>query len=111
RYTPAIWGAPNCWTGWEARAMRRRALTAFALTLLAGPAVAGSDDEPLPMRTEQAIVYATPIKNTVILEFKLYDNRTWCWLYLKKATWDAIRANGGELPEHLGIGQLQCERR
>ena len=63
------------------------------------------------MRTTQAIVYATPIKNTVILEFKLYDNKTWCWLYLKKATWDAIRANGGELPEHANMGQLQCERR
>ena len=92
--------------------MRPSTVTAtFALTLLAGLAVAGTDDEALPMRTTQAIVYATPIKNTVILEFKLYDNKTWCWLYLKKATWDAIRANGGELPQHANMGQLQCERR
>jgi hypothetical protein len=92
--------------------MRRRTVTAtFALTLLGGLAVAGTDDEPLPMRTKQAIVYATPMKSTVILEFKLYDNKTWCWLYLKKETWDAIRANGGELPEHTNMGQLQCERR
>ena len=27
------------------------------------------------------------------------------------ATWDAIRASGGELPEHTNMGQLQCERR
>ena len=95
--------------------MRRRTVTAtLALTLLVDLAVASSadpDDEPLPMRTEHAIVYATPIKNIVILEFKLYDNKTWCWLYLKKETWDAIRANGGELPEHTNMGQLQCERR
>jgi hypothetical protein len=92
--------------------MRRRTVTAtFALTLLGGLAVAGTDDEPLPMRTKQAIVYATPMKSTVILEFKLYDNKTWCWLYLKREAWDAIRANGGELPEHTNMGQLQCERR
>lgn len=92
--------------------MRRRTVTAtVALTLLAGLAVADPDDVALPMRTPQAIVYATPIKNTVILEFKLYDNRTWCWLYLKKETWEAIRANGGALPEHTNMGQLQCERR
>lgn len=92
--------------------MRRRTVTAtFALTLFAGLAVAGTDNEALPMRTKQAIVYATPIKNTVILQFKLYDNKTWCWLYLKKETWDAIRANGDELPEHTNMGQLQCERR
>ncbi len=92
--------------------MRRRAVTAtFVLSLHAGIAVAGADEEALPMRTEQAIVYATPIKNTVILEFKLYDNQTWCWLYLKKETWDAIRANGGELPANTNMGQLQCQRR
>lgn len=92
---------------------RRRVSQALALTMLAGLAVASAaaPDEPLPMRTEHAIVYATPIKNTVILEFKLHDNKTWCWLYLKKETWDAIRANGGELPEHTNMGQLQCERR
>ena len=92
--------------------MRRNTVTAtVALTLLAGLTVASADDEPLPMRTQQAIVYATPIKNTVILEFKLYDNKTWCWLYLKKATWEAIRANGHELPDDMNRGQLQCERR
>ena len=93
---------------------RRRVSQALALTMLAGLAVASAaapDDEPLPMRTEHAIIYATPIKNAVILEFKLYDNKTWCWLYLKKETWDAIRANDGELPEHMNMGQLQCERR
>lgn len=93
---------------------RRRVSQALSLIMLAGLAVASAaapDDELLPMRTEHAIVYATPIKNTVILEFKLYDNKTWCWLYLKKETWDAIRANGGELPEHTNMGQLQCERR
>ena len=93
---------------------RRRVSQALALTMLAGFAVASvaaPNDEPLPMRTEHAIVYATPIKNTVILEFKLYDNKTWCWLYLKKETWEEIRANGGELPEHTDMGQLQCQRR
>ena len=92
--------------------MRRNTVTAtVVLKLLAGLAVAATNDEPLPMRTQQAIVYATPIKNTVILEFKLYDNKTWCWLYLKKTTWEAIRANDYELPEHMHKGQLQCERR
>jgi hypothetical protein len=70
-----------------------------------------ADDEPLPMRTEQPIVYATPIKNTVILEFKLYDNKTWCWLYIEKEVWDEVRQKGGLLPAGADKGQLQCERR
>ena len=68
-------------------------------------------DEVLPMRTKAPLVYETPLKNAVILEFQLYDNETWCWLYLRKNVWDAIRANGFEVPADLDIGRLQCERR
>jgi len=68
-------------------------------------------DEVLPMRTKAPLVYETPLKNAVILEFQLYDNETWCWLYLRKDVWDAIRANSGEVPPDLDIGRLQCERR
>ena len=71
---------------------------------------AGSD-EVLPMRTKAPLVYETPLKNAVILEFQLYDNETWCWLYLRKNVWDAIRVNGFEVPADLDIGRLQCERR
>jgi len=67
--------------------------------------------EVLPMRTKAPLVYETPLKNAVILEFQLYDNETWCWLYLRKDAWDAIRANGYEVPAGLDIGRLQCERR
>jgi hypothetical protein len=67
--------------------------------------------EVLPMRTKAPLVYETPLKNAVILEFQLYDNETWCWLYLRKDVWDAIRANGFEVPADLDIGRLQCERR
>ena len=71
---------------------------------------AGSD-EVLPMRTKAPLVYETPLKNAVILEFQLYDNETWCWRYLRKNVWDAIRVNGFEVPADLDIGRLQCERR
>ena len=77
----------------------------------ASPPVALVPITPLPMRTEEPIVYATPIKTMVILEFKLYDNKTWCRLYIEKAVWEVIRANNGELPEDSDKGQLQCEHR
>lgn len=72
---------------------------------------AAGGGEVLPMRTKAPLVYETPLKNAVILEFQLYDNETWCWLYLRKDAWDAIRGNGGEAPADLDIGRLQCERR
>lgn len=72
---------------------------------------AAGGSEVLPMRTKAPLVYETPLKNAVILEFQLYDNETWCWLYLRKDAWDAIRANGYEVPAGLDIGRLQCERR
>lgn len=70
-----------------------------------------ADDAPLPMRTGQPIVYATPIENAVILEFKLYDNKTWCRLYIAKEAWHELRANGGKLPRGADLGQLHCEQR
>lgn len=81
------------------------------LALVNAPYAALADEAPLPMRTEQPIVYATPISNFVILEFKLYDNRTWCRLYIAKAIWEQVLANGGKLPAGLDPGELQCERR
>lgn len=80
------------------------------LTLGVVSSKAGSD-EVLPMRTKVPLVYETPLKNAVILEFQLYDNETWCWLYLRKNVWQATRANSGEVPADLDIGRLQCERR
>lgn len=85
----------------------------FASLLPALGVVSSADggDEVLPMRTTAPLVYETPLKNAVILEFQLYDNETWCWLYLRKDAWDAVRANGYEVPADLDIGRLQCERR
>ena len=73
--------------------------------------VKDGDDAPLPMRTVQPIVYATPISHAVILEFKLYDNKTWCWLYVRRDTWGEARTRDGQLPDGVDMGQLQCERR
>ena len=88
-----------------------RTLTIASLMLTAAAPVAMADDKPLPMRTEGAIVYATPITSMVILEFKLYDNKTWCRLYIRKEAWELAKANGGELPPEIDPGQLECERR
>ena len=93
--------------------MISKAWIAAAIVLLAFAVIGiafGTEDR-LPMRTEAPLVYESPLKNTVILEFQLYDNETWCWLYLRKDVWEAIRANGDEIPADLDIGQLQCERR
>lgn len=94
--------------------MKPRKLAAVAgvatLVLTHAPCAALGDEAPLPMRTEQPIVYATPISNFVILEFKLYDNRTWCRLYIAKATWHQVLANGGKLPARADPGELQCEK-
>ena len=87
------------------------AIAIAALPLANAPGAALADEAPLPMRTEQPIVYATPISNFVILEFKLYDNRTWCRLYIAKASWDQVLANGGKLPAEADPGELQCEKR
>lgn len=73
--------------------------------------IAFGTEDRLPMRSEAPLVYETPLNNAVILEFQLYDNETWCWLYLRKDVWEAIRANGDQIPADLDIGQLQCERR
>lgn len=81
------------------------------LALASATAHAEDSDAPLPMRTEAPIVYATPIENMVILEFKLYDNVTWCRLYIAKDTWDRARANGNELPSGTDTGHLDCEQR
>lgn len=95
--------------------MRRNSLAVLALVVMlsawgfADTVIA--DDAPLPMRTEQPIVYATPIPSMIILEFKLYDNKTWCRLYIEKAVWQVIQANGGELPAGADKGQLRCEQR
>jgi hypothetical protein len=89
-------------------------MATLAAAIYANTAVADDASPPaapLAMRIEHPIVYATPIKNVVILEFKLYDNKTWCRLYIEKQTWDAIRANGGKLPSGADRGQLQCEQR
>ena len=95
--------------------MKLRRLAAAAgiatLAITHAPCAALADDAPLPMRTEQPIVYATPISNFVILEFKLYDNRTWCRLYIAKATWEQVLANDGNLPAGADPGELQCEQR
>lgn len=89
-----------------------RSARLIALVLLAGaPAAASNGEAPLPMRTRAPIVYATPIANMVILEFKLYDNRTWCRLYIAKAVWERARANGDELPPSADAGRLDCEQR
>lgn len=86
-------------------------ISAIVLLAFAVIGIAFGTEDRLPMRTDAPLVYETPLRNAVILEFQLYDNETWCWLYLKKAVWDAIRANDGEVPDDLDIGQLQCERR
>lgn len=85
----------------------------IALLAVAGacPATASDGQTPLPMRTRAPIVYATPITNMVILEFKLYDNRTWCRLYIAKAVWERARANGDALPPGADAGRLDCEQR
>lgn len=87
------------------------ALFVSLLPTLGVVSTATGGDEILRMRTEAPLVYETPLKNAVILEFQLYDNETWCWLYLRKSVWNAIRANGYEVPADLDIGRLQCERR
>ena len=87
------------------------AIGVATLALTHAPAAALADEAPLPMRTEQPIVYATPISDFVILEFKLYDNRTWCRLYIAKATWDQVLANSGKLPGGADPGELQCDKR
>lgn len=81
------------------------------LAAASAPTAASDPDAPLPMRTEAPIVYATPIESMVILEFKLYDNRTWCRLYIAKDIWERVRANGDTLPAGTDAGQLHCERR
>ena len=86
-------------------------LIMIGLLALGAASTATGGDEVLPMRSEAPLVYETPLRNAVILEFQLYDNETWCWLYLRKDVWEQARANGDEVPADLDIGQLQCERR
>lgn len=93
---------------------RAKILTLFvapiaALSMMAGSAIA--DDKALAMRAAEPLVYATPLSNMVILEFTLYDNKTWCRLYIQKEAWELAKANGGELPVEIDPGQLECERR
>lgn len=66
--------------------------------------------KPQPMRTERAIVYQTPVPGTVLLQFKLFDNQTWCTIYMKTSTWAAIEANDGKLPADAEIGSFQCDK-
>lgn len=89
----------------------KRAWLIALLALASGPAVGSDDEAPLPMRTKAPIVYATPIDDMVILEFKLYDNRTWCRLYIARDAWEHARAHGKRLPAGADAGQLHCERR
>ena len=96
--------------------MTRRALMrTVGIALLAAATyahTASADQQPLPMRERgESLVYETPFKNMVILEFILYDNKTWCRLYVRKEAWEAAKQNGGYLPEELDPGQLQCEQR
>lgn len=95
----------------------RRKTTLLGVVVLASVMSAEAADsvpkagEVLPMRSKAPLVYETPLRNAVILEFQLYDNETWCWLYLRKDVWKAMREDDGDLPADVDIGQLQCERR
>lgn len=90
---------------------RRASLIVVLLALASVPAEGSDEEAPLPMRTEAPIVYATPIADMVIVEFKLYDNRTWCRLYIAQDAWEHARAHGNRLPAGADAGRLHCERR
>lgn len=86
-------------------------IVAAAAVLLGGTSVAAADSPVLPMRTDEPLVYATPFSNAVIVSFRLYDNKTWCRLYVRKEVWEAAKANGGKVPKDMDIGELQCEEK
>lgn len=92
--------------------MRASRVWPIVLLVLTSVPAGGSDGAaPLPMRTQAPIVYATPIADMVILEFKLYDNRTWCRLYIARDVWDHARVHDNRLPAGADAGQLHCDQR